>query len=46
MQRGEGADAERHIAEEILGQVEGSDGWGHHVQRQVVELVVGEIENR
>ena len=43
---GEGANAERHIAELILGQVEGADGWSNNIEWQVVELVVGEIENR
>ena len=45
MKGGEGANAERHIAEEILGQIEGADGWSIDVKRQVIELVAGEIEN-
>ena len=45
MQRGERANAERHVAEVILGQVEGTDGRSYHVERQVLELVVGEVEN-
>ncbi|MCG8624360.1 MAG: hypothetical protein MJE68_20495, partial [Proteobacteria bacterium] len=38
--------AKRHIAEFILGQVEGADGRSDNIEWQVVELVVGEIENR
>ena len=45
MKCGEGANAERHIAEQILGQIEGADGWSNNIERQVGELVVGEIEN-
>ena len=41
IQRGEGANAERHITEVILGQVEGTDGRSYHTERQVLELVVG-----
>ena len=29
---GEGANAERHIAELILGQVEGADGWSDDIE--------------
>ena len=42
---GEGTNAERHIAEQILSQVEGADGWSNDIEWQVVELVAGEIEN-
>ena len=42
----EGANAERHIAKQVLGQVEGTDGWSDDIEWQVVELVIGEIENR
>ena len=45
MERGKGAYAERHIAEEILGQIEGADGWSDDIEWQVDELVAGEIEN-
>ena len=46
MKCGEGANTERHIAEQILGQIEGADGRSNSVKWQVIELVVGEIENR
>ena len=42
---GERANAERHIAEQILGQVEGADGWSNDIEWQIIELVVGEIKN-
>ena len=45
MECGERANAERHIAEEISGQIEGADGWSDDIEWQVVELVAGEIEN-
>ena len=45
VQRGEGANAEWHVAEVILGQVEGTDGWSYHIVRQVLELVVGDVKN-
>ena len=43
---GKGANAERHITEQILRQIEGADGRSDNIEWQVVELVVGEIENR
>ena len=46
MKSGEGANTERHIAELILGQIEGVDGWSYNVEWQVVELVIREIKNR
>ena len=46
MKGGEGANAERHSAEQIVGQVEGADGWSDNVEWQVFELVVGKIEYR
>ena len=45
MKCGEGANAKRHIAEQILGQVEGADGWSDDIGWQVFEQVVGEIKN-
>ena len=42
---GERANAERHIAEVILGQVEGTDGRSYYVERQVLELIVREVES-
>ena len=41
----EGANTERHIAEHIFGQIEGANGRSNSVKWQVIELVVGEIEN-
>ena len=46
MKSGEGANAEGHIAELILGQIEGADGRSYNVEWQVIELVIREIENR
>ena len=43
---GEGANTPRYIAEQILGQVEGADGWSNDIEWQIIELVVGEIKNR
>ena len=43
---GERANAERHIAEQIPRQIEGANRRSDNVERQVGELVVGEIENR
>ena len=45
MKCGEGANAEGHIAEQILGQIEGADGRSNSAEWQVCELVVREIEN-
>ena len=42
---GEGANAERHTAELILGQVEGANGWSNDIEWQAIELIIGEIKN-
>ena len=42
---GEGANTERHIVKQILGQIERADGWRDNFEWQVGELVIGEIEN-
>ena len=43
MECGEGANAERHIVEQILRQIEGADRRSNNVVWQVGELVLGEI---
>ena len=40
MKGDEGTNTERHVAELILGQIEGADGWSYNVEWQVVELVI------
>ena len=45
VKHGEGANTRRHIAEQILGQVEGTDGWSNDTEWQTVELVIGKVEN-
>ena len=45
MECGEGANTERHIVKQILGQIERADGWSDNFEWQVGKLVIGEIEN-
>ena len=45
MKSDEGANAERHVAELILGQIEGADDWSYNVDWQVTEIVIREIKN-
>ena len=40
MKGDEGTNAERHVVELILGQIEGVDGWSYNVERQAIELVI------
>ena len=41
----EGANAQRHTLEQIVGQIKGADHWSNNIKWQIVELIIREIEN-